>query len=346
MQFSLRYPFVWWSERSWLVRGGLVLLILAALGGGWWWYQRSQPEPVETIQPEVRDLEKTIEFTGFIDAERKATLRFSVGGLLTYLGAKEGDIVKKGQTIASLDQRSVQKNLEKKLTTYESQRYAFEDTVDDRENRWLDTQESRDAAIDQNALDQTVLDVELQSLVIQDYRLSSPVSGVLVKSPVTVTGVNLGVTDTFEVVDPTSLLFQMAVDEVDVDDVFVGQLGTVYLDARPDEPVAAEVTKVGLRSVSGASGTFFPVTLQFREPVTIDMFRLGMNGEARLVIGRTENVLTVPISTLISRDNETVVRVQTAPGVIEDRAVEVGLETEDHAEIQSGLTVEDQVVLP
>lgn len=346
MSLHWRQPFIWLQKRSWWVKGLMIVAVIGVVAGGWWWTRRSQPEAVTTIQPEVQTLEKTLEFTGMVEAERRATMKFSVGGQLIYLGAQEGEAVTKGQTIASLDQRSVQKNLQKKLAVYESQRYTFENAEDTRTDRWLDTEEAREAAIDQNTLDQAVLDVELQSLVVQDYRLSAPFSGILIKSPVKVTGVNVAATDSFEVVDPDSLVFEVAVDEVDIDEVFVGQKATVYLDARPQEPVAATVMKVGLRSVQGSSGTVFPVTLQFMDPVTIEAFRLGMNGEAQLVVGRRENVLSVPIATLISRDDKTVVRIKTEEGTVEDREVEVGLETEDRAEILSGLTSQDQVVLP
>jgi len=46
-----------------------------------------------------------ISASGEIKAEKDITLQFQTGGLLTWVGVKEGDKVKKGQAIASLDSR-------------------------------------------------------------------------------------------------------------------------------------------------------------------------------------------------------------------------------------------------
>src|SRR3989344_2912816 len=56
-------------------------------------------------------LSDDLSLSGEIDAEEKTVLRFQSSGKLSWVGVKEGDYVKKYQTVASLDQREVQENL-------------------------------------------------------------------------------------------------------------------------------------------------------------------------------------------------------------------------------------------
>lgn len=337
MQSLLRFV----RKRWWV----FALLIGVAVAGGYWWWQQQKPEDVSTTSPEYRDITKTLEFTGVVDAHERVRLRFAAGGKVIYLGAQEGELVKKGQTLASLDKRSMQKGLEKQLSLYQTQRWTFEENEDQRDEQVLELTDRREADKDQFALNRSVLDVEIQSLAIESAYLTSPIDGVLVDSPLTVTGVQLAATDYFEVANPDTLYFQLFVDEVDIDEVFAGQKAWVRLDANPDEALSATVTDVAYRSAQASSGTVFPVDLQFDDPVSITDQRLGMNGEAELVLATKQNVLSVPVESLISREGTTYVEV-LENGEVQSREVEIGLESDTYVEVVSGLTVDDQVVLP
>lgn len=338
--FSRILPSSW---LGWIGYGVIALIIVGA--GYMWWQKKSAVEPVKTVQPAYRDLVATLEFSGFVDAHERVSLRFSAGGKVVYLGAKEGETVKKGQTLASLDRRSVQKTLEKKLNTYEDQRLTFENAKDDRKDRTLNAEEQRLAQQDQIDLEQAVLDLEIQNLSVQDYTLTTPISGILIQSPVSVTGVNVLATETFEVVNPDTLFFKVLVDEVDIDQVHLGQRAMVQLDAMPDKTYAAEVSDISYTIAQASSGTVYPIELTFLDPVNITQQRLGMNGEAQLVLEEKVNVLSVPIETLITRNGTTLVNVQRNGETVEQE-IKTGLETEEYIEVLSGLTTDDQVVLP
>ena len=55
-------------------------------------------------------IKEILSLSGNIDADEKITLRFQSSGMLTWVGVKEGDYVKKYQGVASLDQKELQKN--------------------------------------------------------------------------------------------------------------------------------------------------------------------------------------------------------------------------------------------
>ncbi len=330
------------KRRWWLIAGGIILLGAAA----WFWYSRSQDKAeVKTVQPQMSDVRQTLSFSGRVDAKERVSMYFAGGGKLTYLGAKEGDLVKKWQTLASIDSRSVQKTLERTLNLYDTERLGFENDLDDRKDRVLDQEEQRVAQQKQNSLDRSIIDVELHSLAIEDTRLSTPIAGVLVAAPVRVIGGQVGPTDRFDVVNPETLYFRLYVDEVDVDQIFVGQESTVRLDARSGEALSGVVEKIAYQSIDSALGTVFPVDIRFLDSVSIENQRVGMNGDAELLLEQAENVMTVPLAAVYTTDGKQFVRV-LKDGKQEERQVEVGLEDDTVSEIKSGLSLEDHVVLP
>jgi RND family efflux transporter MFP subunit len=330
-------------RRKWLV---VVIVLLLAGGAGFWWFRQANAQETYTTEaPQKRDLVETIDFSGIVDARERVGMRFSLGGKLVYLGAATGDRVQRGQTIASLDQRTVQKQLEKTLSQYESERWLFENAQDERKDQTLNTQERRLADLDQFSLERSVLDVQLQSLAFDTNRISAPFSGILVSSPYSVTGVNVGPTDTWELINPDTLYFRVLVDEIDIDAISVGQEAIIEIDAIPDRTFSAVVEKIAYTVSSGASGSVFPVDLRFTEPVSIEQHRVGMSGEARLILTEREQALSVPVEAITSREGKNFVQV-LVDGKPQDREVTLGIETEDYVEITSGLNEQDQVVLP
>lgn len=71
----------------------------------------------------------------------------------------------------------------------------------------------------------------------------------------------------------------------------------------------------------------------------------GLYAEADLALDRKENVPSVPIQALNHEHDNTTVFLVNHDGQLEDRPVQVGLETSTDAEIISGLTAGEQVVV-
>lgn len=332
------------GRRRWYV---LVLIIVAVIAGLWFINRSQQSEELEVVRPQVRTLSQVLEFSGVMDASERVSQRFAAGGKLTYVGAQEGDFVKKWQTLASIDARTAQKNLQKQLNAFDSQRLTFENLQDDRKDRVLDSEEGRVAQQDEIALQQAVLGVEIQSIAIEDSRLSSPIEGILVKAPSAVAGTYLAPTDAYEVFNPQTFFFQGYVDEIDIGNVSVGQSAVVRLDAFNGQTFAGTVQKIGFSSLSSSSGgTVFPIEIRFESGLDLSIFRLGMNGEAEVILETRENVLSIPVDAITTREGKSFVQVRTGEKTTEDREIQLGLETEDYAEVISGLSESDEVVLP
>jgi multidrug efflux pump subunit AcrA (membrane-fusion protein) len=112
-------------------RKKIVIPVIILLGILTWFLLPKNEKPIETEKVKRGELTQSIAATGKINALNTVNLSFLAGGRLTYVSARKGDFVEKGQTIASLDTRTVQKNLESAMRDYAKQRNNFEQTKDD-----------------------------------------------------------------------------------------------------------------------------------------------------------------------------------------------------------------------
>lgn len=339
-------------------RWKLLLVVAVALAGLVYWrtqaVQSDQPE--QTFQnPQYRNLTKTLDVSGVVDAKRRARLRFIAGGKITYLGAKEGEAVKKWQTIATIDQRDLHKRLEKSLNNYMKERWDWEQQLDDIENRWIDMEEQREVDKNQWDLENSVIDVELQDIAVSNTVMSSPFDGVLISAPVDSNNVQVLSTDYFEVVDPTSLVFKAEVDEEDIAKLKTNQPAELSLDAYPDEKIQTAVDFISYQSSQSSAGTVFLVEFpipnsglsELNNP--LEKFRLGMNGDIEIILETRQQVLSIPFTAIKQRQGKNLVEVKDSAqgeGATQEKEVELGLETDDYVEIISGLTAADEVLIP
>ena len=326
-----------------------IVIVLIIVGGiGLLRYKKAQNGKVELVfqKPQYQDLTKVLEVSGVVDAKEKANLRFAAGGKVIYLGAKEGDFVKKWQTIATIDRRTLQKQLQKDMNAYMAERWDYDDTVEDFDYHveTLDTRRSLDKT--QWDLENEVLDVEIRDIAITNTVLSAPFAGILVSSPTDVTGVNLLATEGFEIVNPETLIFRAAVDEADIAQVALEQSGDIYLDSYPDDPISSQVVYIAYKSSTASTGTIFVVEFPIAGENILNTYRLGMNGDVEIVLDTRENVMTIPFEATRERDDKVYVDVRTQNDEYEEKEIEIDLETEEYVEVLDGLNENDEVLIP
>lgn len=330
-----------WIKSHKLTIGIAVLVI----GLAFYFYNGRAKTEYNEYKVESGSIRETLELSGRVTADGMATLRFPAGGLITYLGAKEGDTVKKWQTLASVDTRQLQKTLEQKLNLYSIQRGTFEQTVDDNDNSVPDNDLGRELkrllSQNQYQLENTVKDVEYLDLSLKLTRLSTPIAGILVKSPIKTSGVNVTATDTWIVIDPTSLYFSADLDETDLKRVTVGQKVEIKLDAYPDKTFDSAISSIAYTPKETTSGTVYEIKLAL--PTTeLSTLRLGLNGSATIILSDKGNILRLPSSALTFEGTKSSVLVKNGDKY-ESKEVEIGIENDGFVEITKGLTLNDQV---
>jgi len=326
-----------------------IILVVALVGiGSYLAYSNifGKKNGIEIIAPQRMTIVDLIELSGEVVAYRQVNLHFAVGGLLTYLPIKEGDTVKKWQTIASLDQRQLKKDLQKYLNLYSNQRNDFDQIKEDDQNDLaLDTNDEikRLLANNQYTLDNTVIDVESKDLAVKLSRLYAPFEGIITRMDVKSPNVNVLVTDIFQIVDPNSLYFEANLDEEDINKVSVNQKAIVLLDAYPDESYETSVKSIAFASKETTTGTAYEVRFDFPEEI-IRQLRLSLNGTVEIILDEKENVLTLPFEAVDERDEGDFIMVMENDKPIE-REVKIGIQTDTEIEILSGLSESDQVII-
>ncbi len=326
----------------------LLLVILGVFFIGFMILQNKAKKQIKLtfVSPTREDIVSSITISGRIDAKEKARLRFITGGKLVYLGAKEGDAVKKWQSIATIDRSALQKQMDQTMNAYMQERNSFENTQDNVRNRDLSTKEVRALADEQYDLNNKVLSVEIQDIAISNTTLRSPFEGVLTSAPIAVPGTTLLASDYFEVVNPKSLIFHANIDEIDLHKIAKGQSAEIILDAYDGEKIATQVSYISYTSSESTSGTVFLIEFPLNDQ-NIEKYRLGMNGDAVIKLAEKKDVLVIPIGAISERDGKTFVNLKANNKEQKvEKEIKVGLESEDKIEVIDGLTENDQVVLP
>jgi membrane fusion protein, multidrug efflux system len=332
-------------RRKWLIGG---VLVLAGIGV-WWWQRGEQEEEITTVSPQIMDIEETLEVSGTIDAEEKVRLAFVAPSRLTWVGVKEGEWVNKWQGVASVDTQTLQKQLEIDINTHGKIFRGFEQTLDDVDyysEQGLSESERRVAESAQLDIRNSALGVEIRSIAIKLSSLVAPIAGLVTRVDQPIAGVTISPTDVFEIVNPQTLFFSLVVDEEDVVGLQAGQSAQIELDAYTDQTINGVVSFVGYspRQTTGG-GTGYLVKISLPVDNLGLQYKLGMNGEARILLASKTAVMSVPVEALISGDEGMYVEV-LVNGVVEERRVEIGIETFDDVEILSGLNQDDLVVVP
>jgi HlyD family secretion protein len=322
----------------------VVLIVIIGIGI----YRFTRPSAAQQIQTQTvkrQNLTQTLGVTGSVGSTKSVNLTFQAGGKLVYLNAKEGEHVKAGQTIAMLDEQTVQKNLESALQDYSIERNTFDQAYENNNaknpNDGVSDAIRRTLQNDQYTLDKSIIAVQIEDLAKQNSVLITPISGIITRADVDSTGVNVIPTTTFTVTDPNSLIFKMEVDEADIGNVKVGQPVTVTLDAYPNQTLHLTIASIDFAShTTSTGGTAYYVKAHLT-PNTADTYRIGMIGDADITLQKVNNVITIPISSII--DN-TYVYVKKG-NIFKKTKVKLGLANDTDQEVISGLKIGDKVAL-
>jgi macrolide-specific efflux system membrane fusion protein len=321
-----------------------VALVIFLTVGGYITYQKVRPKTIaeryELTTVKKESISQTVVASGKVKSATQVDLKFQTSGMLSWIGVKEGDTVKKWQAIAALDKRELQKDLQKYLFDFSKERadYDEDQKITYRDKALTDTI-SRILQKNEYDLAKAVLDVEIQDIALKLATLTTPIGGIVTKIDVPVAGINITpATAVFTVADPEHLVFEAEIDEVDVGNLAVGQKAELILDAFPDDPLELTVSRIDFNATVDSSGaTVYQVEFDL-EPS--DKLRLGLNGEVTVTVAEVDNTLTVPYSSVdddevqVVKDGQ-VVKVPVATGVVSD----------DSIEIKSGLNENDQVIV-
>ncbi len=293
--------------------------------------------PVITELVNSQEQTKDIKLSGNVEGNSTIRLGFLVAGRINQMNVHEGQAVKQGQLIASLDPSSYE--IAKELADIQVSQVA-----DEYQRLKLMYDRKSVSESDFNKVDLTLQGAKaqqrLQAKNLADTRLTSPISGILIKrlaEPGEIVSSGMPIL----VVSDISKIKVMAY-------IPESQLGLVRIGQDAEVQIAAlgEGFKGKVLEVSGMAD---PTTRAFTIKVEVDnpknLIRPGMIADVTLASTQTENIISIPVSSVLrTPEGQSYIYVVEGDQAFQ-RNISLGALVGDKIEVVSGLNDGDKIVV-
>ncbi|MGI5492719.1 efflux RND transporter periplasmic adaptor subunit [Microtetraspora malaysiensis] len=300
----------------------------------------------------------SVSASGSLESARSASLTFRTSGTISSISVKEGQKVKKGQVLARLDGSSQRDDLAAafaSLSVAEEQNES--QATASSYSQYVKALNSYKSA--KRALAETVLTAPFSATVtaingvVGDGAGSSSGGGGGASSDGGASsgggasgasgGGSSGSSGLIELIDVSKMQIVGNFTESDVTKLKVGQAATISFDALAGVTAQGRVSIINPVAATSNNVVQYPVTVTLTE--IPDGVRLGQTATVQVVVGKAENVLTVPTSVITTAGGRTSVTV-LRDGRQVAQLVEVGVAGDGVTEIKSGVEEGVQVVRP
>lgn len=277
-----------------------------------------------------------VEVTGQVAAASQATLSAKVQGTVQELRVREGETVRKGQTLVVLDSRDLRANLARAEAEYENARTHLA-----RMQRLYQEESVAKQELDNATRAYKVAEAGRRAAEahLSDTVIKAPFDGVVTEKHIEVGELSAPGRPVLKLEDPRRLRLEATVSEGDVKAVAVGDKVAVVVDALGDQPLTGKVAQI-LPAGDPATHTFL---VKVDLPPTPGL-KSGMFGRMRLDKG-VSRTLAVPEPALIERGQLTGVYVVGEDGIAHLRWVKAGRTSGGHIEVLSGLNAGERVLI-
>lgn len=300
--------------------------------------------------PKIDSIQDVLTLAGSIDTDQIASVRFKNSGKLVWVGVKVGDKVKKGQALASIDKKELEKSLKTQFNNYRTQLSQFDDTNDQykpqKEALLVTDTIKRILVRTQNSLDNSVINYELADMAIKDSVLTSPLAGIVSVVDQPFSGTNITpASASFTIINPNSLYLKAEIDQEAITKVKIGQPVILKLDSFPDKTIDSKIKYIAFTPVTGQSSTVYEI--RFEIPITNNndlSYRIGMDGDASIVLNQANDTLTIPTDAVNDDNGQRYVYLKTN-NTLTRRDIKTGIENDSTTQVTEGLTTNDQVVV-
>lgn len=312
------------------------------------------PIPVRTFKAARIEFTDLLPTLGTVRGQTEVELKFEVSGTVQAINFREGDLAKKGQELASVDNREAQLKVgyaESKQATAQAQLKLARKRLSVNEELF------RIGAIIRPKLEESQIEVEQAETQVETAvkeaglaehdlgrtTLEAPMEGVIgtrqVEPGEYVTPQNVIAT----LMDVNSVYVELGIIERDIERIRLGQRVKVSVDSLPNTSFEGKVDNLA-PVIEGKSRT---LTAKVKVENTQGQLLPGMFARAEIAVFEKPNALVVPTSALKDTDGDGKFEsvFVAAPG---DKAalkpITVGYLTTDYAEVSQGLDEGDQVI--
>ena len=364
-----------YSKRSLPLRRIAIIAVLILLALSAWYFTRPKPILVVLGKVERGVVEATVSNTraGTIKACHRAKLAPPAGGQIARLRVKKGERVVAGQILLELwnndlqaQEHLAQEQLKTSIT-HEREACTVAETAqrdavraqqlrdkgfisEEGVERALSNAKSRQAACDatRSEIEQSRSRITVARAGLDRMVLRAPFDGVVADISgelgeyATPSPPGIPTPPAIDLIDDRCLFVSAPIDEVDAAAVKVGQGSRITLDAIKGKQFQGKVKRIApyVLELEKQARTV-EVEVEFAELPQAETLLIGYSADVEIVHKSHPNVLRIPAQTLLEGKR---VLLYKPDGVLEDRAVTVGLSNWEYVEIIAGLNEGDQVV--
>jgi len=281
-------------------------------------------------------------------------ISFLVSGRVIQVVPREGDYVRKGQLLASIDPTDYQLSLTTATAQADMARIAFERAEDEhrRMKMLFDSKslapndyEKYKSAFESSRQqeEQSIASEQITRKRLTDSELHSPLNGFISKRSIEPGDMASPGRTAFEIVNLDTVEVSVGVPETDVHVVRVGQKAAITLPALPGESFKGVVRLVNVSADAGTRTFMTRISI----PNPKHTLRIGMVAEAQIRGDKVDKMLTVPIDAIV-RDPQGAMMVYVYypdQKRVYAKRVEIGALREKDLQIRGGLTGDEWIVL-
>jgi len=275
---------------------------------------------------------------GSITPQTSYTITPRVSAKVIEVNVKAGDKVKKGQQILKLDDTDLQNSVKIAMYNFNSAIY--------RRDQLNAAPIKDDNAIKQSQQQVNVTSVQLQMAKnnLNNAIITSPLDGEVLL-------MNLKVDDFATIAQPAAIIADTAtleatltVNEIDINKVQSGQDVTLTIDA-VNGVKAGKIISIDNNGVNVAGIVNYQVKASITDQTGL---KPNMTLDSEIKVQSKIDVITVPAAAIQQKDSKSYIKVVTISNNVEtttDREVTIGLNNNTIAEVVSGISENDKVVI-
>ena len=318
-------------KQLWILGGGLGVILLGGVGLASM-QEKGLAVQVATVGRE--NLQAKVSANGKVQAVTKADISANVMGQVTRLAVKEGDRVTKGEFLMEIDPRSAKANTEAmqaNLHAIQSDLISATANLAQARSDFGRAKANREAGIISTAdferartafetakanqetahrrADQAKANLSQSQVGLRNSTITAPMDGVVTARRIelgetAVPGIqNQAGTVLVTISNMSKVEAEMEVDEASIPTVKLAQKAQIRIDAYPNQVFDGEVTEVGGSPILKASANEaikFKVKVWIKNPpLTI---KPGLSAQADIFTGSRDQVVAIPIQSLVSRE--------------------------------------------
>ena len=319
--------------------------------------KQTDGEPVPVVVGKVLKVQEreTISVSGTISTPKSpAAVSFLVSGKVIFVGPREGDYVKTGQILATIDPTDYQLALTAATKQADMARIAFERAEDEHRRMKMlydsnslapNDYEKFKAAFNSTGqqYEQAVASEKLSRKHLTDATLSAPTSGYIAKRLIEPGNTAAQGHPVFEIVQMDPVEVNVGVPETDVHLVRIGQKAAIKIPALPGKSFEGTVRIINVSADPGTRTYMTRITVANPE----HSLRVGMVAEATIRGDRTVSMATLPGDAVV-RDPQGATQVfvyYPDQKRVYTKRVEIGAVANRDVEIKSGLSGDELIVV-